>query len=191
MIWMTISESEGAIEAVLFATGEAVSISRIADGIGQDVKTASGIIRNLADKYENENRGIHIIEINGSYQMCTNPNYYEYIQALLKNPQKKVLTQSLIETLAIIAYKQPVTKAQIEEIRGVNADHAVNKLMEYNLVIEKGRLDAPYKPILFGTSDEFLKYFGFKNLESLPELPQNTDVFKAEAENEVDSVLGN
>jgi segregation and condensation protein B len=121
--------------------------------------------------------------------MCTNPDYYAYVQELLKNPQRKILTQALIETLAIIAYKQPVTKAQIEEIRGVNADHAVNKLMEYRLVVEKGRLDAPYRPILFGTSDEFLKYFGFTNLTSLPDLPEDLTLFQQEAESEVDGLL--
>ncbi len=187
---MTINELESAIEAILFASGEAVPLSRIADAVETDEKTVYYIIQNLSDKYETSNRGIRITEINGAYQMCTNPEYYNYIQALLSSPKKKILTQALLETLAIIAYKQPVTKSQIEEIRGVNADHAVNKLMEYNLVIEKGRLDAPYKPILFGTSDEFLRYFGFKDINSLPELPQDTNLFKQEAEKEVDEILG-
>ncbi len=187
---MTMNRLEAAIEAVLFAAGDAVSVGRIAETIGQDVKTTVLLIHSLMDRYEKENRGIRMTEINGSYQMCTSPDYYGYIQALLKNPQRKILTQALIETLAIIAYKQPVTKAQIEEIRGVNADHAVHKLMEYNLVVEKGRLDAPYKPIVFGTSDEFLKYFGFKNLASLPDLPEDISSFQQEAENEVDGILG-
>lgn len=168
---MTIQEIEGSIEAVLFASGYAVSLNRIAAAIEQDAKTTLNIIKNLSDKYEVEKRGIKIIEIDGSYQMCTNALYHKYVQALLNNPKKRTLTQSLMETLAIVAYKQPVTKSQIEEIRGVSADHAINKLMEYNLVVEKGRLDAPYKPIIFGTSDEFLKHFGFSNLDSLPELP--------------------
>ncbi|MDR2904023.1 MAG: SMC-Scp complex subunit ScpB [Clostridiales bacterium] len=187
---MRIEKLEAAIEAILFAAGEAVSLSRIAEAIAQDGKTTALLIKKLIDQYEAEGRGIRIIEIDGSYQMCTNPDYYAFVQELLKNPQRKILTQALIETLAIIAYKQPVTKAQIEEIRGVNADHAVNKLMEYRLVVEKGRLDAPYRPILFGTSDEFLKYFGFNNLASLPDLPNDLTLFQIEAETEIDNILG-
>jgi len=175
----------------LFAVGESVPIQRLAEIVEQDAKTTASILRNISDRYQRENRGLQLIEINNAWQMCTNPAYCEAIQALLQQPRKRALTQVLLETLAIIAYKQPITKAQIEEIRGVNADHAINRLMEYNLIVEKGRLDAPYKPILFGTSDEFLRYFGFHNLDALPSLPENTEYLQQEAEQEVDETLGN
>lgn len=168
---MSIDEYESAIEAILFASGESVEISRISHCLEIDEKTVKSITARLMDKYTTQKRGIKIIQTNDSYQMCTNEKYYDFVGKLVKAPSKKMLTQTLLETLAIIAYKQPITKSGIEEIRGVNADHAVNKLVEYQLVCETGRMDTPGKPILFGTTDEFLKYYGLKNLSELPDLP--------------------
>lgn len=182
-------EQEAAIEAILFAAGEAVELTKLANCIGQDLKTAKLIMQGLMDKYNVKRHGIHIAEIGESYQMCTNPDYFSYVQQLVEMPGKRVLTQTLLETLAIIAYKQPITKAQIEEIRGVNADHAVYRLMEYNLVIEKGRQDSPGRPILFGTSDEFLKHFGFSNLSRLPLLSNDMAQLTEEAEETVGKIL--
>lgn len=161
-------EHEKILEAILFAAGEAVPLASLADAIGADRRTTEQLLRRLSDSYEASKRGIQIIEINNSFQMTTNPLYYQYIQALVQNPREKTLSRTLLETLAIIAYKQPVTKGQIEEIRGVSADHSVNRLLEYGLIVEKGRLDAPGRPILFGTSDEFLRHFGFRNTDQLP-----------------------
>lgn len=180
---MKLTELEAAVEAILFMAGEAVSVKRLASSIGTDTKTAKSIVLSLTDKYEYEKRGISILEINDSFQMCTNKDLYKYVENFCMTPQKKALTQSLMETLAIIAYKQPVMKSQIEEIRGVNADHSVNKLVEYGLVTEKGRSDAPGRPILFGTTDEFLKAFGFKSLSQLPLL--NGDVLNLKVEEEL------
>lgn len=171
-------ELEAVVEAILFAAGEAVEVKNIAEAIGQDIGTTKSLIQNLADKYINEKRGIRIIEVESAYQMCTNPNYFAYIKNLYESPKKKNLSPAILETLAIIAYKQPITKGQIEAIRGVNADHAVNTLVKYNLVEEKGRLDAPGKPILFGTTEDFLRHFGFKSLSALPEV----EVDKSEIE---------
>ena len=165
---MKFGEIESIIEAILFVSGEPISVEKISHTLNLDYKTTKKVIRNFADKLEIEKRGLIIIEVEGSYQMCTNPIYHDYIKNIYQTSQKRKLTQTLLETLAIIAYKQPVTKSQIEEIRGVNSDHAVNKLIEYDLVIEKGRLDSPGKPIIFGTSEEFLKYFGFKSISQLP-----------------------
>jgi segregation and condensation protein B len=173
---MKLDELEAAVEAVLFAAGEMVPLSRLAAAIRQDTGTTRKIALSLSDKYGADNRGVSIIEADGAFQMCTSRACYEYVRALFNAPRKRALTQALLETLAIIAYKQPVTKAQIEEIRGVSADHAINRLMEYGLVTEKGRLDAPYKPILFGTSDEFLKYFGLINIGAMPELKTPSSV---------------
>lgn len=167
---MKLTEIEAAIEAILFISGEAVQLSRIAQVIQQDNRTTKSIIRKMMDQYTVEKRGIQIIEVNGAYQMCTCPQFFEYIKALYKSPQKQVLTQTLLETLAIIAYKQPITKAQIEEVRGVSSDHAINKLLDRNLIYEVGRMDAPGKPLLFGTTDDFLRYFGFRSIDELPQL---------------------
>jgi len=158
---------------MLFASGEAVEASRLARALGLDEETTVKILRVMADDYRRENRGIQIAEFDGSFQMRTNKLYFDDVARLTQAPAKKTLTPVQLETLAIIAYKQPVTKAEIEEIRGVNADHAVNKLMEYGLAEERGRLDAPGRPIQFGTSGEFLKYFDIESLGRLPEVPED------------------
>ncbi len=169
---MKISEIEAVIESILFVSGEAVSLSVIADAVNMDKATTKAIINSLADKYRCDKRGIQIVEIDSGYQMCTAAHCFDFIRSIYKNTRKQTLTQSLLETLAIIAYKQPVTKQQIEEIRGVNADHAVNKLIERGLVAEAGRVDAPGKPILFATTKEFLRYFGFSSTKQLPKLDE-------------------
>ena len=183
---MNLKELEAVIESILFISGDAVSLGTIAKTIDMDKATTKAIINSLADKYSSEGRGIQVLEIDGAYQMCTSPKCFEYIRNMYKNPQRQGLTQALLETLAIIAYKQPITKAQIEEIRGVNADHAVNKLVEKNLVCEKGRLDGPGKPILFGTTKDFLRYFGFTSTSELPPLEDDVE----EDFNDVDKVQG-
>lgn len=177
---------EAAIEAILFSAGDSMEVSRIAKAIGQDKETTLKIIRNMMLKYEAEDRGIKIIELEDAFQMCTKQEYYEYLVEIALQPKKAVLTDVMLETLSIIAYKQPVTRAEIEKIRGVKCDHAVNKLIEYNLVQEVGRLDAPGRPILFGTTEEFLRNFGVQSTEELPTInPVKLEDFKAEAEEEI------
>ena len=158
-------EYDKILEAVLFAAGDAVPLARLAEAVGLDIPAVRGLLSNMAERYKEENSGILLVEMYDTYQLCTNPKYYDFARRLLPDSPKRALTQSLLETLAIVAYKQPVTKAVIEEIRGVNADHAVNKLMEYGLVEEQGRLDAPGRPILFGTSRDFLRHFGLQSVE--------------------------
>lgn len=179
---MKLEQNEAVIEAILFISGEAISINKLAGIIEEDVKKTKEIVEFLMRKYEEESRGIRIIEINDAYQMCTSPELFDYIKEFYKNPKKFSMTQAALETLAIIAYRQPVTRAHIEEIRGVNSDHIINKLIEYNLVCELGRMDAPGKPILFGTTEDFLRYFGFKSIE---ELPQIEEELLKQMENEV------
>ena len=140
---MTIEKTEGIIEAILFTMGESVELEKIAAAIEHDEETTRKLIHNMADRYEAEDRGVRIIELDNSFQMCTKPEAYEYLIRIAKQPKKYVLTDVLLETLSIIAYRQPVTKLEIEKIRGVKTDHAVNKLVEYELVQEVGRLDAP------------------------------------------------
>jgi len=182
---MKLIDQEAALEAVLFALGEAVPLAKLAAAAGVDAKTARALLKNLSDKYAEENRGIRVIEADGAFQMCTDARFIPNIEGVLRIPPKRALTQALLETLAIVAYRQPVTKAQIEEIRGVNADHAVNKLMEYGLIDEAGRQDAPGRPILFATTGEFLKHYGYAKLADLPPLSGDAENLRAEAEKEL------
>lgn len=176
---------EAAIEAILFAMGDSVELSQIAAAIEQDTETTRKILHNMMDRYTAEDRGIQIIELENSFQMCTKKAMYEYLIRIAKTPKRQVLTDVLLETLAIVAYKQPITKLDIEKIRGVKCDHAINKLLEYNLICEAGRLDAPGRPILFATTEEFLRCFGIHSLEKLPMINQEMlEEFKEEAEEE-------
>ena len=183
---MEIKKIESIVEAILFTMGDSVEVSRIAKVIEQDVKTTKKIIRNMMLRYEEEDRGVRILELEDSYQMCTKKELYEYLIQIAKQPKHYHLTDVALETLSIIAYKQPVTRLEIERIRGVKSDHAVNKLIEYNLVSEVGRLDAPGRPILFGTTEEFLRRFGVQSVDELPGItPEKVEDFKAEAEDEI------
>ena len=179
---MTLGQMEAAIEAVLFTMGDSVETSKLALAIEQDVDTTRKIVRNLSDKYQAEDRGIKIIELEDSFQMCTKAEYYENLIKVAVAPKKYILTYAVLETLSIIAYKQPVTRIELEQIRGVKCDYSVNKLIEYNLVTEVGRLDAPGKPILFGTTQEFLRAFGLSSVDDLPIIsPDKIADFKLEA----------
>lgn len=183
---MELKRVEAQVEAILFTMGEAVELERIAGALDHDEETIRKILHNMMDEYETEERGIHIIELDGAFQLCTKPSMYESIIKITHVPKKHVLTDVLLETLSIIAYKQPITKLQIEAIRGVKSDHAVNKLVEYNLVCELGRFDAPGRPILFGTTEEFLRCFGLHSLDALPVVnPEKIEDFKLEAEEEM------
>jgi segregation and condensation protein B len=177
---------EAIIEAILFTMGDSVELEKIANAIELDKKETKEIIERMQQHYEDASKGIRIIELEGAYQMCTKPEMYEYLIRIAKQPRKRVLTDVLLETLSIIAYKQPVTRAEIEKIRGVSSDHAVSKLVEYGLVRELGRLDAPGRPLLFGTTEEFLRSFGVQSVDELPVLsPVQIEEFKQEAEAEM------
>lgn len=187
---MEIKELEAIVEAILFTMGEAVEVGRIAAAVELDEDTVRRVVRNMMDRYEDEGRGIQIIELEGAFQMCTKASMYEYLVKIAHVPKKHVLTDVLLETLSIIAYKQPITKQEIEAIRGVKSDHAVNKLIEYNLACEVGRMDAPGRPILFGTTEEFLRSFGIASLDELPAVnPDKLEDFKLEAEEEIQLTL--
>ena len=178
------------IEAILFTMGESVELEKIADAIELDKKTTKKLINEMMQEWNDEGRGVAIMELDGAYQMCTSTEMYEYLIRIAKQPKRRVLTDVLLETLSIIAYKQPVTKMEIEKIRGVSSDHAVSKLVEYNLVCELGRLDAPGRPLLFGTTEEFLRSFGVHSVDELPVLsPVQLEEFKQEAEEEMNVQL--
>ena len=183
---MERQKAEAVIEAILFAMGESVEIARLAQVIEEDTEVTKEILSEMKERYAQEERGITLMELEDAVQMCTKQDMYEYLIKIAKTPRKYVLTDTLMETLSIVAYKQPITRLEIEKIRGVSCDHAVNRLLEFNLIKEVGRMDAPGRPLLFGTTEEFLRSFGVKSLEDLPEL--NTvqiEEFKQQAEAEV------
>lgn len=165
---MTNKEYKAVIEAILFTMGESVELEKIANTIELDKNKTKKLIEEMMKEWKEQGRGVAIIELDGAYQMCTRTEMYEYLIKIASQPKRRVLTDVLLETLSIIAYKQPVTKMEIEKIRGVSSDHAVNKLVEYNLVCELGRLDAPGRPLLFGTTEEFLRCFGVHSIDDLP-----------------------
>ena len=180
------SDWEAIVEAVLFTMGSSVELKQLAVAIDQDVKTAWTVVQRLKKRYEAENRGMQVIELEDRVQLCTKARFYENLIRVASAPKKQVLTDVMLETLSIIAYKQPVTKMEIEKIRGVKSDHAVNRLVEYNLVYEAGRLDAPGRPALFATTEEFLRRFGIGSTEDLPDVaPEQIEEFKQEAEEEL------
>ena len=177
---------EAQIEAILFTMGESVEIPVIAKAL--EIKSADvrKIVKELQDEYAEDGRGLKIIELDNAYQMCTKPETYESLIKVAKQPKRQVLTDVLMETLSIVAYKQPVTKTEIERIRGVKSDFAVNKLIEYQLVEEVGRVDAPGRPLLFGTTEEFLRRFGVQSADTLPVFdPDTINEIKSEVEDEV------
>lgn len=177
---------EAIIEAILFTMGNSVELEKIAAAIELDKEQTRAIIEKMMARYKKSSSGIKIVELDGSYQMCTKTEMYEYLIRIAKQPKRHVLSDVLLETLSIIAYKQPITKAEIGKIRGVSCDHAVNKLVEYNLVCELGRLDAPGRPLLFGTTEEFLRSFGVQSTDELPvPNPVQVEELKQEAEAEM------
>ena len=187
---MERNRQEALIEAVLFTVGESVTLNKLAELIGETPSVTKKIIYDMKEKMDADNRGVSIIELDQSFQMCTKVEFYEDLMKITKSPRKYSLSDTLLETLSIIAYKQPVTRLDIEKIRGVNCDHAVNRLIEFNLVKELGRMDAPGRPLLFGTTEQFLRSFGVKSLDELPELnPVQIEEFKEQAEEEVNVSL--
>ncbi len=159
-----------AIEGILFAAGEPVKAAKLAAVLDCGVKDVENAVGELKEEYERDKRGFNIIDISEGYQICSRPEYYTYIQEILGEQRLQPLSNAAMEALAIIAYKQPVTRGQIEEIRGVNSDGCVNRLYERGLIEEKGRLDAPGRPILYVTTDTFLRCFGLKDPRDLPPL---------------------
>lgn len=175
-----------AVEAILFAAGGSVETARLASALELDSGEMRDILRRMELRYEEEDRGIRLLELEDAWQLCTKREHYGELIRIVKQPRKYTLTEVLLETLSIVAYKQPVTKLEIEKIRGVKSDHAVNKLVEYGLIEEVGRLDAPGRPILFGTTEEFLRSFGVSSVEELPKAsPEQMEDFKEEAEEEL------
>ena len=169
---MQINETKAKIEAILFAAGREVTKNEIMLALEISSDEIDEIISSMQNDYRNEERGIELIKVDDSYQLCTKKDMYEYVYPVLDKRNKPNLSTAALETLSIIAYNPKITRAEIEAIRGVSADACVYKLLEYGLITEAGKVDLPGKPMSYKTTDEFLKMFGYSSLNDLPELPR-------------------
>ena len=169
---MEIEKIKGEIEAILFAAGREVKIVELMSALELSSEEIINAVESMKLDYEKENRGLQIINVGEAYQLCTKKEYYEDICNIFDKRSKPNLSQAALETLAIIAYNPRITRAEIESIRGVNSDGTIYKLLDYNLIEETGKLDAPGKPGTYGVTSEFLRMFGFSNLNELPDLPR-------------------
>lgn len=165
---------KGILEAILFTMGESVPLNRLAQVMEMEEEELYQILTQMKEDYRQDSRGITLIELEDAWQICTKIETYDYVRKLVSQPKKRSLTDVMLETLSIIAYKQPVTKQEIEAIRGVKCDFAVNKLVEYNLVKELGRKNTIGRPIVFGTTEEFLRCFGVSSIDELPDIDEVT-----------------
>lgn len=163
---------KGIIESILFAAGREVRITELMSALELSSDEVIKAVNGLKQSYKNEDRGLEIINIEDAYQLCTKKENYEYIYPIFDKRSKPNLSNAALETLAIIAYNPCITRAEIETIRGVNSDGTMYKLLDYNLIEEAGKLDAPGKPMTYKTSKEFLKMFGISSLSELPPLPK-------------------
>jgi segregation and condensation protein B len=169
---LEVKKLQGAIEAILFSSGDPVSIDRIAEVLEMDVSTASRILQNLMDKFNTEDAGVHIVRLEDNFQMCTNAEYAGYVRNILDIRRNTPLSPAGMEVLAIVAYNQPVTKAFIEQIRGVDCSGVLGSLTTKGMIEERGRLELPGRPLLYGTTADFLRCFSISSLSELPPLPQ-------------------
>ncbi len=179
---MEIKKLRGAIEAILFANGDPVSIDRIAEALELDRPTAFRILQNLMDDFNKEDAGIRIVKLEDNYQMCTNPAYADSVRHILDMRRNTPLSQAGMEVLAIVAYNQPVTKAFIEQIRGVDCSGVLGSLTAKGLIEERGRLELPGRPLLYGTTADFLRCLNISSLGELPPLPQKRQTEDGEIE---------
>lgn len=176
---MNLKEIKSAIESLLFAWGDSLSLKKISNILEITIEEAKEGMKELQDDYQEDKKGIYILEVNNSYQFTTARKNYEYIQKLCKISSNKGLSKVGAEVLAIVAYKQPITKFEIDQIRGVNSDKAITQLLERELIVIKGRLEKIGRPIIYGTSEMFLKSFGFKSIKELPDITEfiGADIF--------------
>lgn len=169
---MELNYMSGAVESILFASGEPIEKKKIAEVLEIEQERVDMIVDELREGYRNENRGFDILNLDNSYQMCSSKYYGEITKKALDHRRNTPLSNAALEILSIVAYNQPVTKAYVEQIRGVDCFYGINALVEKGLIEEKGRLDAPGRPWLYGTTSDFLRCFGLQSLEQLPELPR-------------------
>ena len=169
---MDKNKLKGIIEAILFAAGREVKLNELMSALELSQDEVVELIESMKLQYENESKGIQIINVDGAYQLCTKKEYYDFIYPVFDKRSKPNLSQAALETLSIIAYNPKITRAEIEAIRGVNSDGTIYKLLDYNLIEDSGKLDAPGRPTTYSTTKEFLRIFWLESLDALPELPR-------------------
>ncbi len=169
---MRYEDMENAVEAILFASGEAVEIELIANALGIDTDTCESMLKRMLSNYNAKETGLYMAKLDKSYQLCTRSEHYEMIRAVLDKRREMPLSNAALEVLAIVAYNQPTTRAFLEQVRGVDSSGVVQQLLEKNLIVERGRLDVPGRPMTFGTTAEFLRIFCISSLEELPDLEE-------------------
>ena len=169
---MEYKEQQGIIEAILYAAGREVAITELMSALELSKDEVIYLIELMKNEYEKSNRGIEIIKINDAYQLCTKKEYYDYIYPIFDKRSKPNLSPAALEIISIIAYNPRITRAEIEAIRGVNSDGSIYKLLEYELIQDAGKMDAPGRPTMYEVSSKFFKMFGIASLEELPELPK-------------------
>lgn len=169
---MEINKVKSIIEAILFSAGRIVEAKELMAILELSNEDIDAIMQSMKSDFEEENRGIEIIKVDNGYQLCTKKEYYDYIYPIFDNRAKPNLSAAALETLSIIAYNPKITRAEIEQIRGVNSDGTIYKLLDYNLIEEVGRMDAPGRPAVYSVTKDFMKMFGITSLEDLPELPK-------------------
>lgn len=186
---MEIKQYQAAIEAVLFASGEPVAASRLAEVLEVDEETAGRLADDLMHDINTRGGGLMMVRLDETYQLCTNKDYAGYVRKALDIRRNTPLSQAAMEVLAIVAYNQPVTRAFIDQVRGVDCGAVVQGLVQKNLIEEKGRLELPGRPLLYGTTGDFLRCFGISSLEELPPLPQKEDEETGMVETTLDDVI--
>lgn len=169
---MNLIKEQAIIEAMLFSTGREIKVKEIMNALEIGSEDIEKIMQNMKLKYDTEDSGLELIKVEDGYQLCTKKEYYDYIYPLFDNRAKPTISNAALETLSIIAYNPKITRAQIEAIRGVSSDGTIYKLLEYNLIQDDGRLDAPGRPTMYSVTTNFMKMFGISSLDELPELPR-------------------
>lgn len=169
---MDLDRKKAAIEAILFAAGRVIKINELMAILEISSDEIISIVNNMGEEYAKNNRGIEIIKVEDGYQLATKKEMYEYLYPIFDKRSKPNLSQASMETLAIIAYNPKITRAEIEQIRGVSSDATIYKLLEYNLIENVGKADLPGRPTMYSTTESFLKMFGLTSLDELPELPK-------------------
>ena len=184
---MEIHDIDAAIEGILFAAGEPVDLKRIAAVLAVDYDTVADGIEHIAERLREPGSGIRLVRLEDSAQLCSAPEYADYIRMVLEERKPPKLSRSCLEALAIVAYYQPVTKAVIEQIRGVDSDYTVKVLCDRGFIEQQGRLQVPGRPVLYGTTKDFLRVFGLSSISDLPTLPESGD--KTEEETKLEGAI--
>ena len=169
---MEFREAMNILEAILFASGDSVSKAKLCEVMEIDEALLSNVAQELGDHYDYEMRGLKLLELDNAYQLCSRADYSKYVRGVLETRKPNPLSQAALEVLAIVAYKQPVTKVYIEQVRGVDSTYTMHSLIEKELITSCGKLDVPGKPTLYKTTEGFLRAFGISNLDDLPNVKE-------------------